>query len=1545
MKKQSIILFMVMFVLILTLSSCTFIGQHIFNVHQHEWVDATCTTPKTCSVCNKTEGEALGHEEVILEGKDATCTEDGLTEGRICSICNEVFAAQETIPAKGHNEQITASKDPTCTEPGLTEGKKCSACDEIFIAQEEIPALGHTEVVDAAKAADCESAGLTEGKHCSVCNEVLVAQEEIPALGHTEIIDAAKAPTCTATGLTEGKHCDVCGKVIIAQLPISKLAHTEEVVPGKAATCTEAGLTDGKKCSVCGEILLAQETIDALGHKDDDGDYKCDVCDAVLCVDHVADEAKEENRVEATCTTAGSYELVVKCSVCGHEISREKKTIDALGHTDEVIPGKAATCTEAGLTDGKKCSVCGETLLAQETIDALGHAYSTVYEWSDDNSVCTATKTCANDPSHKITESATVKTVALSVSATKVTYKYNVEFANGDFEAQTKSIEADLELANSIATINAPAIAGRVASHDYVKFGFHNAEATYDFTIYYSELDVWDGTSVSTGLAGSGTAEDPYLIQSAADFAYLAGQLNAAAVGQTENFKGQFFKMTKSIDLDGKLLIAGNHSGWNKYQGFGGTFDGNNCSIRGINVEPTTGTSSALFGCITAAGTLKNLIVYGNAKGAGTVGGVVAYQLGAVDNVTSYVTVTATAGTIGGVVANQEGSAGVLSNCVNYGSVTSTSYIIGGVAGSGGATITNCVNWGNVQAGSEAVGGIAGTTKDKGTISGCINYGDVKTTASDKGMIGGIAGKVLKPISDCVNYGTITGANTTGGIAGSTTKDITNCHNYGAVNATSWLIGGIVGATDANMSGCTNYGTITSTGDCVGGIAGSSKATISGCTNYGTVKGIGRSAGIAYYSNGTIENCINNGDVIGGWDLGGILAWVGDGQSATIKNCTNNGNVTGTWNNGGIFGLAHDNAGTVTITGCTNNGTVTSLTGGQITIAVKAVITDCTESGSYVHSHNFTHVDGKAATCTEAGNVEHDHCSLCGKNFDAEGRELESVNIDALGHTEEVVPGYAATCTEDGLTEGKKCSVCGETLLAQETIVAPGHQDENSDFKCDACEEPLCTDHVAGEAKEENRVEATCTTAGSYELVVKCSVCGHEISREKKTVDALGHTEEVLPGKAATCEETGLTEGKKCSVCGETLLAQETIDALGHAYGEIVYSWAEDNSSCTASKVCANDASHVLSEMATIPTVVLNVSATKVTYTYSAVFASEGLEAQTKVVEADVTLANSLATINAPAIAGRTASHEYVKFGFHDAAATYEFTIYYSEVDVWDGTSVSESLSGSGTEEDPYLISSGADLAYIAKVVNDAAASTANFSGQYFKMTKSIDLNGNALMIGSYSASKEFDGFFDGNNCAIKGINGTQSLFGMLKNGYIKNLSTYGSVTTTEKKGVAGVVSYVSGATVENVTNYANVTGVQQVAGVVGWLENNTTSIANNCVNYGTVYATSYQIGGIAGFAKGTLTNCTNFGDVTSTASGYVGGIGGAAKDAKGSRSNCVNYGNISAASYIGGCFGQITKTTTDCYSYGTVKLVSGTATTIGDVVGSGASYLTYTAK
>ena len=51
--------------------------------HEHEWIEATCTEPKTCSVCGETEGDPLGHD-----WKEATCTEP-----KTCSVCGETEGA------------------------------------------------------------------------------------------------------------------------------------------------------------------------------------------------------------------------------------------------------------------------------------------------------------------------------------------------------------------------------------------------------------------------------------------------------------------------------------------------------------------------------------------------------------------------------------------------------------------------------------------------------------------------------------------------------------------------------------------------------------------------------------------------------------------------------------------------------------------------------------------------------------------------------------------------------------------------------------------------------------------------------------------------------------------------------------------------------------------------------------------------------------------------------------------------------------------------------------------------------------------------------------------------------------------------------------------------------------------------------------------------------------------------------------------------------------------------------------------------------------
>ncbi|MBR6800616.1 MAG: hypothetical protein IKM61_02555 [Eubacteriaceae bacterium] len=93
--------------------------------------------------------------------------------------------------------------------------------------------------------------------------------------------------------------------------------------------------------------------------------------DETRTIEKLAHKEEILKAVEANCTSSGLTEGK-KCSVCG-TVTVKQEAIAALGHKEEVIQGKAATCTEAGLTEGKKCTVCGTVTVSQEVIAALGH--------------------------------------------------------------------------------------------------------------------------------------------------------------------------------------------------------------------------------------------------------------------------------------------------------------------------------------------------------------------------------------------------------------------------------------------------------------------------------------------------------------------------------------------------------------------------------------------------------------------------------------------------------------------------------------------------------------------------------------------------------------------------------------------------------------------------------------------------------------------------------------------------------------------------------------------------------------------------------------------------------------------------------------------------------------------------------------------------------------------------------------------------------------------------------------------------------------------
>ena len=318
-------------------------------------------------VAQHTAGQVVVENEV-----DATCTETGSYDNvTYCTVCEaELSREKVTVKATGHrwgNLQVTSA---TCTEEGyititcgncgLTANSKDGDQEAIDYLKDypffNLSAKGHTEVVDKAVAPTCTETGLTEGSHCSVCQEVLVAQEEVKATGH-KYESVVTAPTCTADGYTT-YTCSACKDSYVADQTNATDHRFGEWIIDTKATCTTDG-SQHKECANCDETV--DEVIPSTGH--------------------TAGEVVVENNVDATCTTAGSYDNVTYCTVCEAELSRQTITVDALGHDEISHNAKAPTCTEVGYKAYETCSRCDYT--TYEEIPANGHSYGEWYVTKD----------------------------------------------------------------------------------------------------------------------------------------------------------------------------------------------------------------------------------------------------------------------------------------------------------------------------------------------------------------------------------------------------------------------------------------------------------------------------------------------------------------------------------------------------------------------------------------------------------------------------------------------------------------------------------------------------------------------------------------------------------------------------------------------------------------------------------------------------------------------------------------------------------------------------------------------------------------------------------------------------------------------------------------------------------------------------------------------------------------------------------------------------------------------------------------------------------
>lgn len=193
---------------------------HVHSYTAETLRSADCTAPgvlRYSCKCGDSYTEStprLSHVPEVLPAVEATCRQEGLTEGSRCSLCGTVLKAQEVLPKLAHRRvRLKWGYPPSCTAAGLTAEYGCESCGEVLERAKYIAPTNHANVkMYPAVAATCTTDGHSAYGYCPDCLASFGEAVTYPATGHGPKVETDRLePTCTENGRSAGSQCGTCG--------------------------------------------------------------------------------------------------------------------------------------------------------------------------------------------------------------------------------------------------------------------------------------------------------------------------------------------------------------------------------------------------------------------------------------------------------------------------------------------------------------------------------------------------------------------------------------------------------------------------------------------------------------------------------------------------------------------------------------------------------------------------------------------------------------------------------------------------------------------------------------------------------------------------------------------------------------------------------------------------------------------------------------------------------------------------------------------------------------------------------------------------------------------------------------------------------------------------------------------------------------------------------------------------------------------------------------------------------------------------------------